>query len=331
MNRREFLKAFAGGGALVATSQLPAFGEDNPAVFARRGKWERLMVGYVAIRAGATKPFSVLHISDTHLTAAYGNEPTNVQRLARWRTVTFGGRQEEALRDSIAWAKEHADYILHTGDLVDFQSEANYDLARASFFKAAKGSVPEWYGMHMLALGNHELSPEMWLGEDKCTCDDAWRAKYMPSVAKGFGRDDLSFAATVVNGVNFITLDDVFGTVSAAQVEKFHVEAKKGLPIVLCMHVPFYTDGIALAHETFWHNDRKYSAETAVVLQGDLKRQREDPVTRDFIAYLKGEPRLKAILAGHLHISVQDRFSPTATEYVVGGNFMFHGQHVLVS
>ena len=331
MQRREFIRALAGGGALLATSQLPSFGEDDPAVFARRGTWERLQLGYVAIKAGATKPFSLLHISDTHFTAAYGNESTNRQRLARWRTVTFGGRQEEALRDSIAWAKEHADYILHTGDLIDFQSEANYDLARAAFFKAGENGDPDWPGIHMLALGNHEYSPEMWLGEDKCTCDDAWRATYAPSVGKGYGRDDLSFAATVVNGVNFITLDDVFGTVSAAQVEKFRAEAKKGLPIILCMHVPFFTDSIWLAHEVFWRNREKFSEKTVAEVRGDLKRQREDPVTRDFIAYLKGEPLLKGILAGHLHINVQDRFSPTAMEYVVGGNFMFHGQHVLVS
>ena len=63
--------------------------------------------------------------------------------------------------------------------------------------------------------------------------------------------------------------------------------------------------------------------------KGDYKRQKEDPVTRDFIAYLKGERLLKAILAGHLHITVQDRFSPTAMEYVVGGNFLFCGQEVL--
>ena len=328
MNRRQFI---GGLGGLVAVSGLPGCKTTSDELFAKRGCFERLSIAYAHIHAGATSPFSVLHISDTHLTAAYGNESTNRQRLARWRTVTFGGRQEEALRDSIAWAKEHADYILHTGDLIDFQSEANYDLARAAFFKAGENGDPDWPGIHMLALGNHEYSPEMWLGEDKCTCDDAWRATYAPSVAKGYGRDDLSFAATVVNGVNFITLDDVFGTVSAAQVEKFRAEAKKGLPIILCMHVPFFTDSIWLAHEVFWRNREKFSEKTVAEVRGDLKRQREDPVTRDFLAYLKGEPLLKGILAGHLHINVQDRFSPTAMEYVVGGNFMFHGQHVLVS
>ena len=45
MQRREFIRALAGGGALLATSQLPSFGEDDPAVFARRGTWERLQLG----------------------------------------------------------------------------------------------------------------------------------------------------------------------------------------------------------------------------------------------------------------------------------------------
>ena len=50
----------------------------------------------------------------------------------------------------------------------------------------------------------------------------------------------------------------------------------------------------------------------------------------NFIAYLKTEPLLKAILAGHEHVMVQDRFSPTAEEFVVGGNFMFAAREVLV-
>ena len=29
-------------------------------------------------------------------------------------SFAFGGRQEEALRDSLAWAKEHVDYVVHT-------------------------------------------------------------------------------------------------------------------------------------------------------------------------------------------------------------------------
>jgi len=35
------------------------------------------------------------------------------------------------------------------------------------------------------------------------------------------------------------------------------------------------------------------------------------------------------ILAGYGHVAMEDRFSPTAMEYVVGGSFLFHGREVL--
>lgn len=311
MNRRQFISG------LVATAALPAVADD-PSVFPRRGRWERLVLGYARVEVGATKPFSVLHISDTHLTAAYPDESDVKQKLKAVRTECFGGRQEEALRDSLAWAKDNVDYVLHTGDLIDWQSRANLDLVKKYCGNMALGSV-----------GNHEYSPSMWLSPEKETKDDCWREK-SASLLRTAYPFDLSFAAKIVNGVNFVMLDNVFGGVSSRQVERFCVEVKKGLPIVLCAHVPFFTDGIWQATCKYWNgNGRRFESAAIPPATGDLKCQREDPVTRDFIAYLKSERLLKAILTGHLHITTQDRFSPTAMEYVVGGNFMFHGEEVL--
>ena len=69
MDRRGFI---GGLGGLVATAALPSFADD-PSVFPKRGKFERLSIAYARIDAGATAPFSVMHISDTHLTAAYAH------------------------------------------------------------------------------------------------------------------------------------------------------------------------------------------------------------------------------------------------------------------
>jgi len=315
MNRRQFL---GGLGGLVAVSALPSRAEDDPTVFSKRGQFERLVLGYGHVEAGATKPFSVLHISDTHFTSAYPHEPQDKQELRVKRTQCFGGRQEEALRDSLDWAKGHVDYVLHTGDLIDWQSEANYDLVRKYYGAVALGTV-----------GNHEYSPSMWLSKEKESMDDAWRRKSAAALSAAYPFD-LSFHAQTVNGVNFVMLDDVFGTVSAKQVERFAAEVRKGLPIVLCMHVPFYTDLIWRVSDKFWRRAGNKAFSAAVPkAHGDYKAQLTDPVTKDFLAYLRSEKLLKAILAGHLHLAVQDRFSPTAMEYVVGGNFMFHGREVL--
>ena len=314
MDRRAFIGAFGG---LVATSALPAVAEEKPGLFATRGQYERLALNYIHIHIGLKQPFSVLHISDTHLTAVYPTENERKRKVSEVRTRTFGGRQEEALRDSLAWARENADYVLHTGDMIDFQSKANLDLVRKYFGGNVTGS-----------MGNHEFSPEMWLSERKETATEAFKepSRAMLSEAYPF---DISFQSTVVNGVNFVTMDDVYGYVTSAQVAKFKAEVAKGLPIVLCMHVPFATRENVMVSHKYWMGGKwdKKSMKFRHVPKDEPAIK--DGVTRDFVAFLKGEPLLKAILCGHNHYTFQEDFSPTARQYIVGSNFMFHGQEVL--
>ena len=321
MERRTFLGGLTGFFAYAGGAGLPLVAREfDPQVFAKRGEWERLNINSIVLKLGATSPFSVLHISDTHLATAYLHESAAKQYLAKVRDEQFGGRQEEALRDSLDWAKTHVDYVIHTGDLIDFQSEANYDL------------VKKYLGANVLGtMGNHEYSPEMWLTKPAPSNNEAWKDRYREKLASVYPFD-VTFSSKVVNGVNFVMLDDVFGTVTAGQVERFGKEVAKGLPIVLCLHVPFYTDNIATANSHYWlKNGGPFRSAQTPDPSGDWKSQLSDATTSDFIAYLKGEPLLKAILAGHLHINIQDRFSPTAMEYVVGGNYMFAGQELLIS
>ena len=311
-DRRQFL---GGLGGLVAVSALPARADD-PKVFPSRGRFERLALAYQHIKVGASKPFSILHISDTHFTAAYEDEAIFKTGRAAERTRTFGGRQEEAFRDSLDWAKKNADYVLHTGDLIDFQSRANFDLVKRYYGEAMFGSV-----------GNHEFYTYL-PDEDSSTRTELFKARSWPLLKAAYPID-ARFSSKVVNGVNFVSIDDVFGMVQPDQVERFAAEVKKGLPIILCMHVPFFSDLIWRAHEKFWAGNGKRYDGALSDPHGDYACQRRHGPTADFIAYLKSEKLLKGILAGHLHVTVQDRFSPTAMQYVIGGNFMFHGEEVL--
>ncbi len=304
-------------GALIATSQLHVLADDNPAVFSKRGRFERLSLSYATVEIGIEKPFSVLHLSDTHLTAAYDHENEKKQQLHNNRTTTFGGRQEEALGDALAWAKEHVDYVVHTGDLIDWQSEANFDLVKKYFGDGVIGS-----------LGNHEYSTDMWLSDPKEEKNEKYKNNTRETIQSVYPFNTTLFSQ-VVNGVNFVTLDDVYGYVTKTQVKLFKAEVAKGLPIVLCMHVPFHTDNIWRATCRFWKDKGKLTYREVPEPTGDYKRQRKDPVTRKFIKYLKSEPLLRCILAGHEHITVEDQFSPTCREYLVAGNFLFHGREIL--
>lgn len=310
LTRRNFLAGSAAFGSLVATSSLPALADD-PSLFPKRGRWERLSLGYRHIHVGSEKRFSVLHISDTHLTAAYPHESAWTRNFMKRRAVTFGGRQEEALRDSLSWARQHVDYVIHTGDLIDAQSEANFDLVR-KYFGEASGCVTG-------CIGNHELCREK--TADKTPPGPSPRDK----VAAAFPFD-ISLQSTVVNGVNFVTLDNANGPVNAEQAKRFEDEVKKGLPIILCMHCPIMTAHLVRCANRFW---KKNDLKGVIDVSG--WKERSGSPTAEFVKYLRAQPLLKGILAGHLHFDAQDRFSPTADEYLVGGNFLFHGQEITFS
>lgn len=74
MKRRDFLTGMCGIGSVMATAELPTWADEED-FFPNRGQYERLVLNYVHLRIGLSKPFSVLHISDTHLAEAYSDEP----------------------------------------------------------------------------------------------------------------------------------------------------------------------------------------------------------------------------------------------------------------
>jgi len=321
VDRRSFLKAGLAAGGLYTTSSLPLLAGDEPSLFAKRGEYERLSLVYRHLQIGVREPFSLLHISDTHLTES---DPAEGEDLARWRDYrrsVFGGLQHAALESSLAWAKKHADYVLHTGDLIDFQSQANFACVKR-YFGSAENVLS--------TTGNHDYQREPEERGIEKTAAYNRTSRSTLDVVYGF---DTSFASSVVRGVNIVRLDNSYGTVTAEQAAKFEAEAKKGLPIVLAMHAPIYTDAIWRAREKFWRTAEPWRFRSGAVpaAHGDYARQKGDADTQDFLRYLKAEKLLKAVLCGHLHFDIEDRLSPTAMEYVVGGNFLFHGAEILVT
>ena len=314
--RREFLAGLSL--AAVAAVPFPVCAQPEKNVFARRGPHGRLNLSYAHIRVGATRPFSVLHLSDTHLTEAYPHEEVFRNGEKDLRTTGFGGLQKEALADSFAWAEKNVDLVVHTGDLVDWQSEANFDFVRR-----------QCGGNMLLCAGNHEFYTYL-KGEER-SCEEAFKEKSRELLMRSFPVD-LRFSSRVVNGVNFVCMDNAFGTFAEDLVARFKAEVQKGLPVVLCIHVPIMTEEIWRVNCRFWdETDRHYSSAALPGPSGELARQRNDRTTRDFIAYLKSERLLKCILAGHVHVTFEERFSETACQYLVGGNFLFCGKEILFS
>ena len=310
----------AAAGGLVAVEALP-----DPAKYSNAlkkgtptGRLLSMSVNYISLNIGPTRPFSIFHISDTHLKATTDADPQFVRDFVENRFA--GWDPEDALARSIAWAKFHrSDYVLHTGDLIDCATEGNLAIIRKYFGENAN---------LLYAPGNHDYATTYAAPRNGQT-EAEFRAVNTKRVQASVPVD-MSFNSRIVNGVNIVMLDNVYGTVSEEKFERFRAEAAKGLPIILAMHVPFFTEGIARAHDRAGGGPYPFEQNVVRAPGGNHRTQCTDKTTAAFIAYLKKEPLLKAILSGHFHISVSDRFSPTAVQYVAAANFRYFGQEVLI-
>ncbi len=275
----------------------------------------------LTINVGATSPIRALHLSDTHLTRVDARDNERKYTLANKRKETFPDA-ERYFNAAIRYAREKDLILFHTGDLQDFVSEANLDHISATL------AVGNWF----TAAGNHEFS--QYVGEAKE--DAAYKAQSYDKVQEAFP-NDLTVASRIINGVNFVAIDNVYYYVTAEQHKAVEREFKKGLPVVLLCHIPFYTP--KHCHEALTRNGGRtsYMVCTPPKVIEDFRRDpnsaasetyRNRPVSGDidlptlaFYNWLKKQSQLKAILCGHMHEFYEEQFSPTAKQYTVGANF----------
>ena len=266
------------------------------------------------IEIGLPEPVRLLHLTDTHLAFADERDDERKRELARRRSAEFaadGVDLARHLEEAVAHAREHEELIIHTGDLIDFVSYRNLDLA-GKFFAAHDCFV---------AAGNHEFSK--YVGE--AWEDEAYKLDSLPLVQKYYP-NNLRFASRIVGGVNLVAVDNSYYLFREQELERFEAEIARGFPIVLLLHNPIHTDD--LYHEMMVNrrNECAYLVGTPDELltpYSDHRRrqQRPDAATLAFLDRVKRAPEVKAILAGHLHFNFQTTLFGRIGQYVTGGGF----------
>lgn len=240
------------------------------------------------ITVGATSPFKIIHLADTHMTYADIRDGERKVELAKKRSQYYRGA-EDTLALASSLSKELCCPIFHTGDLSDFVSLAN--LERAGAFVDENDVV--------LSAGNHEFS--QYVGE--AIEDAAYREQSLAKVQAVY-KNDIRASAREINGVNFIILDDGYYKIDAGQVAFLRQELKRGLPSVIVMHTPIYEP------ELYAIERRKHDCGYLLGVPDELvdgygseraKLQRADAATWEAIDLIKSTPSVKAIIAGHLH------------------------------
>ena len=255
------------------------------------------------LKVGAEAPFQIVHITDTHLTYADDRDGERKTALAKAR-ARFFPQAEEVLQKACGISREQQAVIMHTGDLIDFVSQAN--LERVKRFMNE-------YDCFM-AAGNHEFS--LYVGEAKE--DAAYRSQSLAKVQAVFC-NDIRMSARVINGVNFVALDNGYYLFEQEQLEFVKNEVLKGFPIVLMMHTPLFEQNLfdELMGTMGECRVEKPCAYLAGVPEEQMKdysagrfeQQKADSITLKAIEYFKSEPLIKAILAGHVHRTMDARLT----------------------
>ena len=275
------------------------------------------------IRAGLEKPVRILHIADTHLSLADDRDNERKRGLAIKRKKAFSdenGSVEKYLEEQIAYGAEHCELLVHTGDLIDFVSEANIDKA---------GQVLSDPRILFIA-GNHEYS--QYVGE--AWEDHAYRMNAYMHIRRRFGVD-LLYSSRVIGGLNIVALDNGYYQFEDWYLDRLEQEVQKGLPILLALHCPLFEE--SLFHEIM--DIRKESSAGLVGCDEEhLMRykeyrqiqQRANDTTRRVSEYIFRQKNIIAIIAGHIHFPFESALPCGKMQYVTGGGFRGEARELTV-
>ena len=241
------------------------------------------------IKIGLKEPLKILHITDSHLTFVgeenHGNE-------TRWKCFESPDNRGSALKyylEALKYAEDNNLLIVNTGDLIDFLSVGNFE-----FLDKYSYNLDCVY-----AAGNHDF----------CHCvgkakeDRAYKWEMMKRVAPHF-KQNLYFDSKIVNGVNFVSLDNSYYLIEEGQIQMLKAEVSKGLPIVLCMHTLLYEKNLAEREMSINPCAYVVAAPEELLKTYPLDRrlqQTPDEATLRAVEYIKIEPTIKLLITGHTH------------------------------
>lgn len=259
------------------------------------------------LNVGAEKPFTLLHISDTHLCLADNRDDDRKVKLAERRATRFP-EAEATLAEAERVAKEKNLTIVHTGDLFDFVSWANIDEGKRF---TDENDV-------FMAAGNHEFS--LYVGE--AWEDAAYRNQSLDKVQSAF-KNNIRFSSRIINGVNLVAIDNGYYLFEKEQLEALKTEISKGLPMILFMHTPLYAEDLVRFHKDLEKHPVVYQMAVPEKYLKDYpedryRQQKADAITQEAYDLIVNCPLVKALIAGHLHFDFEGKIHEGLPQIVTG-------------
>ena len=273
------------------------------------------------VHIGIPSPIKLLHITDTHICRAYESEGEDKVRLALARSKNAFGEESEIerlLEEALAHAKSNGEKVVFTGDIYDFLSQANFDYLDEKLRDLD----------YIYAAGNHDFCTAP--GADK---EDYPFKKQQWKLVAPHIKDNLQFASHLIGGVNLITIDDSYYQFTEGQLDMLRAEADKGYPMVLFMHTPLYTPLHAAEKLKLEPCASLVDAPDDVLAVYPADRadyQKADEATHRVVEYIKSEPLIKALFAGHTHRNFEEPLDNGIMQYTTGGTFFGQVREIVI-
>lgn len=256
---------------------------------------------------GIDNEFKILHITDTHL--AFDDPGKNSGRYKSFEKA-YPGCITDYYFQAVDYARDNSMTIINTGDMIDFLSEKNFDFVDKHF-----NNLDYFY-----CAGNHDFCH--CVGEAKE--DEEYKQNNLLITAPHF-RNNLIFDSRIINGVNFISLDNSYYRINDYQLEQLKNQASLGLPMILCVHIPFFTQKLADYYLAQGNSSLCMIAAEQKYLDkySEYRRiqQSPDEATVKAVDYIKNEPLIKAVIAGHLHTNAVDYLENGVPQFITNGTF----------
>lgn len=247
------------------------------------------------------RAYTVVQITDVHISAAYDDEEERVRDAAPRRAHVFYATPEESVARWFALVEKanaaHPDVVVLTGDIVDFPSRRNMDVLEEGLRRL---NAP-----YVFCVGNHDWAYDFDYQTPHAVAEELPKfARYSRSGTTAYSLYDAGEFAV-------LAVDNARDQIDPAALDGLTAAEALNKPIVLALHVPFCADDFpenGLKAECERWDGYGCMGENGIVPNADTAR---------FIERIKAaDSRVAAVLAGHLHFEHRDRLTSTLDQHI---------------
>ncbi len=249
-----------------------------------------------------------MHITDTHINCPDKTDEERLMVLAEKRInrYPFSGN---ILSEIEALAKEENALPVITGDMADCFSNGS-----AKKIKRFTDNTD-----CLFTAGNHDFRIFGGMEYDVPSS----REKNIEAVGSLY-KNDIRFFSKEINGVNVIGIDNGYYRFEEFQLELLKKEIKKGLPVILSMHVPLYTEE---CYDLMVTGKRTYASlvcvpeeKMSIYPPERYEQQKEDKITRIMYDYILSQDLIKLVICGHVHKNFEAVLPNGIPQLITGTN-----------